>query len=125
MAFCPRCAAPNIDSAAACAACGAPLSAASGVIGGAPQPGGQPAGINPQISGGEFAPRMNGLAVAGFVCSFFCAIVGLPMSIVAYDQCKKSNGALKGEGLALAGIIIGAIMLGLTVINFVVNVTMK
>ena len=117
MAFCPRCAAPNIDSAVACAACGAPLSSTPGTFGAQPPPS-----VNPQIPGGEFTPRMNGLAVAGFIFAFLCSIVGLPMSIVAYSQCKKSNGMLRGEGLALAGIIIGSVMI---FINIVARLAMK
>ncbi len=102
MAFCPRCAAPNIDTAVTCAACGSPLSAAPGVGPGAPPPltGGAPIDVQ---------PRMNGLAIAGFICAFLCGLLGLILSIVAYNQCKKSNGTLKGEGFALAGIIIAIV----------------
>ena len=111
MAFCPRCAAPNIDTAAACAACGAPLSAA-------PAAPGAPPPMNQQFAGagGAMVPRTNGLAIAGFICSFLCALPGLIMSIIAYNQCKSSGGQLKGEGLALAGIIISAIMMVLGII---------
>jgi hypothetical protein len=112
MAFCPRCAAPNVDTAAACAACGAPLSAAPGV------PGAPPPMMNNPVyaGGGAMAPRTNGLAIAGFICAFFCGLVGLILSIVAYNQCKQSNGQLKGEGLALAGIIIAAVSMILGII---------
>ncbi len=114
MAFCPRCAAPNIDTAVACAACGAPLSAAPG----APVP--PIAGLGPGPATPSFdaslAPRTNGLAIAGFVTSILCGVVGLILSIVAYNQCKKSNGQLKGEGLAIAGIIIGGVNIVLGII---------
>lgn len=50
--------------------------------------------------------RWNGLAIAGFVMSFFISIVGLILSIIGYGQCKKNNE--KGQGLALSGIIISA-----------------
>jgi Domain of unknown function (DUF4190)/zinc-ribbon domain len=110
MAFCPRCAAPNVDTAAACAACGSPLSASPGVPG-APPP------LNQAFAGaGMLAPRTNGLAIAGFICSFFCGLIGLILSIVAYNQCKNSGGQLKGEGLALAGIIIAAVSMILGII---------
>jgi hypothetical protein len=117
MAFCPRCAAPNVDTAAACAACGAPLSASPGVPG-APPP------LNPAsqayAGAGVMAPRTNGLAIAGFICAFFCGLVGLILSIVAYNQCKNSQGQLKGEGLALAGIIIAAVSMILGIIMQIV-----
>lgn len=48
----------------------------------------------------------NGFAIAGFVCSFFVALVGLILSIIGLNQIKKQGG--KGKGLAIAGIIISA-----------------
>jgi hypothetical protein len=116
MAFCPRCAAPNIDTAAACAACGAPLSAA-------PAAPGAPPPMNQQFAGANaMAVRTNGLAIAGFICAFLCALPGLIMSIIAYNQCKSSGGQLKGEGLALAGIIISGVMI---LISIIVNVAVR
>lgn len=65
-------------------------------------------------------PRWNGMAIAGFVCSFFVAIVGLALSIVGYTQVKKSGE--KGRGLALAGIIISAVEMVASVILAIVLV---
>ncbi|MSP59317.1 MAG: DUF4190 domain-containing protein [Myxococcales bacterium] len=104
MAFCPRCAAPNVDTAAACAACGSPI-AAAGAPGSIPPMNQQFVGAG----GGAMMPKTNGLAIAGFICAFLCSIVGIILSAVALSQIKKSNGTQKGEGLALAGIIIGSI----------------
>ncbi len=53
--------------------------------------------------------KTNGLAIAGFVLSFFISLVGLVLSIIALNQINKSNGMQKGKGLAIAGIIIGAL----------------
>src|SRR5947207_13794720 len=99
MAFCPRCAAPNIDNAVTCAACGSPLGAAPGTAPGAVPPTGAP----PPYGAPVDQSRMNGLAIAGFVLSFFgcLSLVGLILSIIAYNQCKKSNGMLRAEGFAL------------------------
>jgi hypothetical protein len=55
--------------------------------------------------------RASGLAIAGFVLSFFCSVLGLIFSIIGYNECKQSNGTVTGEGLALAGIIISIISL--------------
>jgi type IV pilus assembly protein PilA len=55
-------------------------------------------------------PRWSGLAIAGFVLSFFCGLLGLILSILGYNECRRSNGTVKGEGLALAGIIISALL---------------
>jgi ABC-type xylose transport system permease subunit len=53
------------------------------------------------------APRsINGLAVAGFVTSFLCGIIGLILSAIALSQINKSGQ--DGKGLAIAGIVIGA-----------------
>ena len=66
--------------------------------------------------------RTSGMAIAGFVLSFFSclAVLGLIFSIIGYNECKSSNGTVKGEGLALAGIIISIVML-LLVTLFVVG----
>ena len=51
-------------------------------------------------------PTSSGMAIAGFVLSFFCGLLGLIFSIIGYNECRSSNGMKTGEGLALAGIII-------------------
>ncbi len=55
------------------------------------------------------APTTSGKAIAGFVLAFLCGVLGLIFSILGYQECKNSNGTVKGEGLALAGIIIASI----------------
>jgi hypothetical protein len=55
------------------------------------------------------------LAVAGFVLSFFCGVVGLVLSIMAYHDVRQSQGHLSGEGLATAGMVI-------SVVNMVIGV---
>ena len=59
--------------------------------------------------------KTNGLAIAGFVLSLasllfglICSIPGLILSIVGLNQCKKNGD--EGNGLAIAGIIVSAIM---------------
>jgi Domain of unknown function (DUF4190) len=64
--------------------------------------------------GAPAAKKTNGLAIASLVCS--CAgilflgvpgVVGIIFGFVARSQIRRSNGAQGGEGLALAGIIVG------------------
>jgi uncharacterized membrane protein YvbJ len=56
------------------------------------------------------APKTNGLAIASLVTSLVCfGFIGLILGIVASNQIKNSNGTQTGQGLATAGIIIGAI----------------
>jgi hypothetical protein len=52
------------------------------------------------------------LAIASLVCScaglFFLPIIpGIVLGFVARSQIRRSNGAQRGDGLAIAGIIIG------------------
>ncbi len=55
-------------------------------------------------------PKTNGLAIASLVTSLVCfGFIGLILGIVAKNQIKNSNGTQTGDGMATAGIIIGAI----------------
>jgi hypothetical protein len=71
---------------------------------------------------------MNGLAIASFVCSivgfllipFIAAIV---LGFVARTQIRKSAGRQKGDGLAIAGIIIGFAWLAFYVVGFSIGDT--
>ncbi len=62
----------------------------------------------------------NVLAIVGFVLSFFIAIAGLVCSILGMKKAAELGG--KGHGLALAGTIISAISLVLTVIVVIIEV---
>src|SRR5689334_20933386 len=66
--------------------------------------------------------RTSGLAIAGFVCSFFCGLLGLILSIMGRNECKRSGGTVGGEGLALAGIIISSVALALGVLGILAAV---
>jgi hypothetical protein len=56
-------------------------------------------------------PRTSGMAVAGLVTAFLCSLLGLILSIIALGDIKRSNGALQGEGLATAGIVVSIFMM--------------
>lgn len=66
------------------------------------------------------ARKMNGLAIAGFVCSFFIAIVGLILSCIAAKQCAERGE--DGAGFAKAGKIISIISIVLSVLYIVIVV---
>lgn len=75
-----------------------------------PQPpyGQQPYGQPPY--GQPYAPpKMNTLALVGFILSFFISIVGLILCIIGLNQINSARGMQTGKGLAIAGIVIGAI----------------
>lgn len=130
MAFCPRCAAPNLENAMACSACGVSL-------GSMPMPGmGQqqpPPGVPPTPYGSEpYGPYYNmpttsGMAIGGFVCGILgllCGLIAIPgliLSILGLQQCRRSNGEVRGAGLAIAGIVISCIFLLLNAIFFMVG----
>ncbi len=61
--------------------------------------------------------KENTIAIVGFVLSFFVAIAGLICSIIGYTRAKKDN--LPHKGLALAGIIVSAVSMGLSVIYLI------
>jgi len=57
------------------------------------------------------------LGIAAFaMCGPITSLPGLILGIVARSQIRDSRGAYGGEGMALAGIIISAVYLGLMVI---------
>lgn len=71
--------------------------------------------------------KTNGLAIASLVCScagiFFIgipAILGIIFGFVARGQIRQSQGGQGGDGLALAGIIVGFAVVALLVVVFVV-----
>lgn len=65
------------------------------------------AGYGYRYDGGYPAPqRYNGVAVAGFILSFFIALAGLICSIIGLKQTKERGE--KGRGLAIAGITLSA-----------------
>jgi hypothetical protein len=60
-------------------------------------------------------------AVVGlFICGILLEPIAIVLGFVARNRIRESNGALKGEGLALAGIIVGIVGLVLAVVFFFV-----
>ena len=81
--------------------------------------GQQPYGQQPYAQQPAAYPqdRWNGMAIAGFVCSFLFSIVGLVLSIIGYNQTKKTGE--KGKELALAGIIISGLSIVMTIVMII------
>lgn len=69
------------------------------------------------VSSVHTPPKTNSLAIWGFILAIFLPLIGLILSIVAVSQIKKRNEG--GKGLAIAGIIIGSILLFFQLIFFI------
>ena len=113
---------------------GAP-SAYPGQAGAVPMSTGAPSGAQiPPPGYGQYAPyggppvrQNNGLAIASLVCScagflfLLPAIVGVILGFVARSQIRQSRGMQSGDGLAVAGILVGFAWIGLVVIVAIVS----
>jgi hypothetical protein len=55
-------------------------------------------------------PSHNGMAIAGFVCSFFVPLLGLIFSWIALAGMGKT-GNEEGKGLAIAGLVISIVLM--------------
>jgi hypothetical protein len=116
--FCASCGAEVSDGYAFCEKCGAPVE-------------GTPAAQQPVYNAAAPAKPSNGMAIGGFVCSllgflgFICCgsilcIPGLILSIIGLNKSKQLGGA--GKGLAIAGIILGALGLVSGLISFILSI---
>ena len=96
---CSACGAVNQPNAAFCSQCATNLMV--------------PPGMAPMGAMNYMPPpmqtRTSGMAIAGFVLSFFCGLLGLIFSCIGLSEVKKSGGAVTGGGLAIAGIVISII----------------
>ena len=91
--FCVHCGKELSDEAVICPACGIPTGK-----------------MNVKATHGS---ETNVLAVVGFILSFFISLAGLICSIIGYKKAPEYGG--NGKGLALAGIIISAVEIGIEV----------
>ena len=63
----------------------------------------------------QSAPRTNGFAIASLVCSLICInVLAIIFGHVALSQIKRTNEG--GQGLAVAGLIIGYLSLGVLIL---------
>jgi hypothetical protein len=74
------------------------------------------------------APKTNGLAVASLVLGitgFLCcipAILALVFGYISKGQIDKSNGTQGGRGMAVAGIVLGWVWVGLGILYVILVV---
>lgn len=62
--------------------------------------------------------KTNVMAIAGFVCSFLFAILGLIFSIIGMKQCEERGE--DGYGLAKAGKIISIVNIALSIFIIII-----
>ena len=123
MMKCSKCSAELEDNAKFCPQCGAPVgddyvqheqsqaqyqSQQQGQSQGQSQ--GQPQGYaqsQPQGNTTYVYQRTNGFAIAGFVLSFFVAILGIIFSAIALKQINDRGEG--GKGLAIAGLVLSIV----------------
>ncbi len=63
--------------------------------------------------------KTNGIAIAALITSFFVSVLGIILGFVALSQIKTSGE--QGRGLALAGIIIGFVSVGITLLVLIIS----
>jgi len=131
--FCPNCGAEVPEGAVTCEACGTRLTAGE-------LPPAEP--ISPPAPAPEYpayagpAVETSGLAIASMVLGIVSLLAGggmllipgilaLVLGYMARNQIRESDGAIKGDELALVGMITGGISLalGLLVCIFVGGIT--
>ena len=104
--YCSKCGVQNADGATQCVNCG-------GVLADAPQQAEVQA-----VSVAVAESKTSGLAIASLVmgilslfCSIFMAIPAIICGIIALVKISKSNGQLKGNGFAVAGITVPVVVM--------------
>ncbi len=99
--YCPKCGLQNTEDAAMCASCGT-------AIGQTPVT--PPTGLTePQTCG--LATTSLVLGILSIFCNIFTAIPAIICAIIALVKISKSQGRLKGNGFAIAGIAVPIVTL--------------
>ena len=84
--FCKKCGKEILDEAVICPNCGVQVK---------------------EINGQTKSEDVNGMAIAGFICSFFVPILGWIFGGIGLSKSAKKNG--KGKGLSLAALCIATV----------------
>lgn len=72
---------------------------------------------------GPMARSTNPWAIASLICSIVgISILGVIFGHIAMSEIKRSNGWQDGHGMALAGLIIGYIEIGVSLLVFILIV---
>lgn len=104
--YCGHCGASNQEGTSVCRICGASLAAAVMADGTAPT-----------------SSNISGKAITSLICGLFCwilpaAILAIVFGHISRSEIARSQGRLKGSGIALAGLILG--YAGVSMIPFLI-----
>jgi type IV pilus assembly protein PilA len=102
--FCSLCGASNADNNQTCVRCGRSLLAPGALAFGMP--------ASPQLSPGQ--AQTSGKAIGSLVCGIFffflpSAIAAVILGHVSLSEIRRSGGRLVGDGMAIAGLVLGYI----------------
>lgn len=97
--ICPKCGSPLAETSRFCSACGTVITPEQAAILQVPRP--LPTG--PQQTSGKAIASL----VCGIINVFPLFIVAIILGHVSLSEIRKSGGRLKGEGLAIAGLVMG------------------
>lgn len=105
MKTCPKCGLSMSNESRFCSACGADTVSAATAVTQTVTPSAPTIGIDVPTSGKAVASMILG------ICSFFFSILtGVPAIVLGHlakTEIRRSGGRLQGEGMALAGLILG------------------
>jgi hypothetical protein len=88
-----------------------------------PVPNTPPAQQYAKDSGTAIASLICGIA-AYLIVPFFGALAAIILGHVAVSQINASNGMVKGKGMATAGLVLGYVQIGLTILGIVLLVAL-
>lgn len=114
MKFCTHCGKEVLDDALICPNCGCSVQYDEN-----PQGAAAPQFTAPQPQHTAPADTYSTMSILGLVLSFFTALVGLIVSVMAYNE-AKNTGSLKSQSMAKAGIIIGAVEMGVGILSGII-----
>ena len=89
----------------------------------APPPPPQPA-VPSYSAGAPSTSKTNGLAIASLIlgiipCTGITSILAIVFGFIARNQIQQSGGRQQGSGMALAGIILGFVWIGISVVYWI------
>lgn len=105
MKSCPQCAASIDDLARFCSSCGAHMATQPVVMRTAATPVPEMVVPQPETSGKAVASLVLGISI--FLFSILTGIPAIIFGHLAKSDIRKSGGRLQGDGMALAGLILG------------------